>query len=397
MAIMSRRWKGLPRRSTCRFWSFEAMTLRYGIVGAGMMGQEHIRNIALLEDAEVTALADPDRAMLDRAHRAAGGRARTCATHGELLAAGGIDALLIAAPNHLHHPILLDALETELPILCEKPLGISVAECEDIVARARGRRAPVWVAMEYRYMPPVARLIDAAHAGRAGALRMLSIREHRFPFLDKVNQWNRFNARTGGTLVEKCCHFFDLMRLILRAEPVRVFASGAGGVNHADEVVAGRTPDILDHAFVIVEFDDDSRAMLDLCMFAEGSRWQETISATGDRARLDAMVPPPARFAPAGPTAARFAISHRGTRRREVHDIDVDPRVLAAGDHHGATFVQHRRFAAMVRGGGAPEVGLRDGSIAVAVGAAAEESVRTGLPVAIDRPATGSAARCPRS
>jgi myo-inositol 2-dehydrogenase/D-chiro-inositol 1-dehydrogenase len=48
-----------------------------------------------------------------------------------------------------------------------------------------------------------------------GGIRMLTIREHRFPFLPKVGDWNRFNRNTGGTLVEKCCHFFDLMRLIL--------------------------------------------------------------------------------------------------------------------------------------------------------------------------------------
>jgi predicted dehydrogenase len=52
---------------------------------------------------------------------------------------------------------------------------------------------------------------------------MLTIREHRFPFLSKVGDWNRFNRNTGGTFVEKCCHFFDLMRLILKLGP------GAGG------------------------------------------------------------------------------------------------------------------------------------------------------------------------
>ena len=54
---------------------------------------------------------------------------------------------------------------------------------------------------------------------------MLSITEHRFPFLQKVNNWNRFTANSGGTFVEKCCHFFDLMRLILKSDPVRVMAS----------------------------------------------------------------------------------------------------------------------------------------------------------------------------
>ena len=100
---------------------------------------------------------------------------------------------------------------------------------------------------------------------------MVAIREHRFPFLTKVDDWNRFSANTGGTLVEKCCHFFDLMNLILRNAPWRVMASGAQDVNHLDERYDGRTPDILDNAFVIVDYPSGARALLDLCMFAEAT------------------------------------------------------------------------------------------------------------------------------
>jgi predicted dehydrogenase len=55
-----------------------------------------------------------------------------------------------------------------------------------------------------------------------------------------VNNWNRFNCNSGGTLVEKCCHFFDLLRLFADANPVRVMASGAIDVNHKDEVYDGK-------------------------------------------------------------------------------------------------------------------------------------------------------------
>ena len=83
---------------------------------------------------------------------------------------------------------------------------------------------------------------------------MVAIREHRFPFLRKVGDWNRFSRNTGGTLVEKCCHFFDLMAHILDDEPMRVLASGDQDVNHLDERYDGETPDILDNAFVVVDF-----------------------------------------------------------------------------------------------------------------------------------------------
>ncbi|WP_112323115.1 Gfo/Idh/MocA family protein [Oceanibium sediminis] len=361
------------------------MTLRYGIIGSGMMGQEHIRNIALLDGARVAAIADPNLPMARAAQELAG--AEACAsylTHEEMLAAGGLDAVVIAAPNHLHLPILEDVLKTDMPVLCEKPLGLTDAECARIESLQSRRKAPLWVAMEYRYMPAIARLIEEVGKGTAGTVQMLSIREHRFPFLPKVGDWNRFNAQTGGTLVEKCCHFFDLMRLILKSEPIRVYASGNIDVNFLEEDYLGRKPDVIDNAYVIVDFASGARAMLDLCMFAEGSYWQEVVSATGDLARVDARLPGPARFNPDGEErASQILISPRMKRDFRREDIQIDHAIASAGDHHGSTFFQHQRFAEMLRNGGAPDVSVRDGRIAVAVGAAAEESARTGQAVVL--------------
>ena len=90
-------------------------------------------------------------------------------------------------------------------------------------------------------MPPVSKFINEIHNNKIGILKTLTIREHRFPFLKKVNDWNRFEENTGGTLVEKCCHFFDLMRLIVQSKPLSVYASGGQDVNHLDEVYNGKS------------------------------------------------------------------------------------------------------------------------------------------------------------
>ncbi|RME14527.1 MAG: gfo/Idh/MocA family oxidoreductase [Alphaproteobacteria bacterium] len=359
------------------------MTLRYGLIGSGMMGQEHIRNLNLLEGCEVAAIADPDPEMRALSVRNAGGTAKAFSDWHDMLSEGGLDALVIVSPNDTHHAILMEVLDTNLPILCEKPLCTTVEHTREVVAKAAGRRAPVWVAMEYRYMPPMQRLLAEVRAGTVGTPRMMAIREHRFPFLHKVGDWNRFNARTGGTLVEKCCHFWDLMRLVLQSDPVRVYASGAADVNHRDERYEGQVPDIIDNAFVVVDFESGARGMLDLCMFAEGSYWQEVVSVTGEKARVDAMVPGPARFSKDGKErAAEVEISHRATKEVVREVVEVDEAVLAAGDHHGSTFFQHQKFRDLILSGkGAPEVSVEDGLWSVRVGAAAEESARTGKAV----------------
>lgn len=371
-----------PSESPFSISDVRPMTIRYGIIGSGMMGREHMRNIGLLDGAEITAIADP---FSQSRELAAGPGLERCAVfpgHRELLTADCCDVLVIASPNDTHAAILRDVLPSNKPILVEKPLCATVEDCREVLRLAERRAAPVWVAMEYRYMPPVERLRHELAAGTAGRLRMISIREHRFPFLHKVDDWNRFSARTGGTLVEKCCHFFDLMRLLAEAEAVRVYASGAMDVNFLDERYDGRMPDVLDNAFVIVDFDNGVRAMLDLCMFAEGSYWQEQIAATGDKARIEAFVPGPARFSPEGrERASEIVISSRATKLPVREEIHVEERILAAGDHHGSTFFQHQKFLNLVRHGGQPEVSLDDGLKAVMIGAAAEESARTGQAV----------------
>ena len=189
--------------------------LRFGILGCGLMGQEHIRNL-LLTGASVEVIVEPNAGMRDRI-LALIPHVRFVDSLDALLACRELDALVIATPNYQHADQLLEIFaKSSLPVLVEKPLVTQLDQIDVIRQGAAEYSAPIWVGMEYRFMPPMQNFREQLQAGAIGDLKMLSIREHRFPFLDKVGDWNRFNARTGGTLVEKCCHFWDLMRLTLR-------------------------------------------------------------------------------------------------------------------------------------------------------------------------------------
>ncbi len=373
--------------------------VRYGIIGCGMMGQEHLRNIALIPEASVVAIFEPDAGM----RAAAAALAPTAVFHDSMEAVivdPAVNCLLIASPNHMHLAQLerIAALRP-LPVLVEKPLFTNPADAARVAALARSYPAPVWVAMEYRYMPPVAHLIRHAPE-TTGGVRMLTIREHRFPFLEKVGDWNRFNRNTGGTLVEKCCHFFDLMRLIAGSDPVRVMASGGQAANHRDEAYGGETPDIWDHAYVIVDFANGLRAMLELCMFAEGARYQEEISAVGPAGKIECHVPGPGRFWPAhlgAPPVPRVVVSPRKPKGPVELEVPVHPALLAAGDHNGSTWYQHRGFADVVIGLRDPEVTLQDGWWAVATGHAAQLSAAIGQSVKLEAPFSNSLLSSARS
>lgn len=341
---------------------------RIGIIGTGLMGCEHIRCFAGQPQARVVAVADPDEGSLGWARLALGdAEARAFADHRELLQAD-LDALVIATPNHTHRAILDDVFRTDLAVLVEKPMCTTVEDAMQVAEAADKHAGLFWVGMEYRFMPPVARLIEEVRTGSIGRLRMFAIREHRFPFLPKVGDWNRFSRNTGGTLVEKCCHFFDLMNLVVASRPARVYASGAQDVNHLDERYAGETPDILDNAYAIVDFESGARALLDLCMFAENSTHEMELAATGDAGKLEAMIPD-----------QRLVWTRRDRTERTTVEFHRD-RAGAHG-HHGSTFLEQRAFLAALRDGTPPLVSARDGLLAVAVGAAAERSIREGRPV----------------
>lgn len=346
--------------------------VRYGLVGTGMMGVEHIQNLAVTSGAVVTALADPTENSLGWAKNALGATAedvQAFSSAAELAASGLCDAVIVASPNYTHRSVLEPLFDAGLHILCEKPLATKIEDARWIVERAAQSSGIFWTAMEYRYMPPAAEFIAQVHGGRIGNLRMLSIREHRFPFLPKVGDWNRFAENTGGTMVEKCCHFFDLMRLIVQSEPVRVYCSGAMDVNHIDENYGGRTPDIIDNSYTTVDFANGVRAMLDLSMFADGAENQEEITAVGDKARLDCLIPE-------GSLVFSPRTGFMQPKAVERSHVAVDETALKAGSHHGSTYYEHQKFLAAVRGEGQVEVTAEDGLRAVAIGMAAEISAR---------------------
>jgi predicted dehydrogenase len=359
--------------------------VNYGLIGCGMMGQEHLRNIALLPDARVAAIFEPNQIMADRAKSIAP-NARMYGSVQDLLGDDSLDCLLIVSPNHMHVGQFEDiARARHLPLMIEKPLFTQNKDAARLEVLEASYTAPVWVAMEYRYMPPVQTLIEQVQAA-TGGVKMLTIREHRFPFLEKVGDWNRFNRNTGGTLVEKCCHFFDLMRHILQDEPVRVMASAGQDVNHLDEAYDGEVPDIWDGGFVIIDFAGGARAMLELCMYAEGSTFQEEITAVGPTGKIEAKVPGPGRFWPTHlgePPVAQVIVSPRQPKGPQMVEIPVDPTLMEAGDHNGSTFYQHVKFLDVVTGRGVPEVTLRDGRLAVEMGLAAQQSALTGKAVAL--------------
>ena len=129
--------------------------VNYGIIGCGMMGHEHLNNIKLLDGTNISVIFEPNADMAKSALKVAP-EAVLADNLEQLLVFSDLDCLVIASPNHCHLSQLQQISKTQnLPILVEKPLFTAVEDREVVLDFARSYNSHVWVAMEYRYMPPI--------------------------------------------------------------------------------------------------------------------------------------------------------------------------------------------------------------------------------------------------
>ncbi|MBT2473193.1 Gfo/Idh/MocA family oxidoreductase [Microbacterium sp. ISL-103] len=148
--------------------------LRIGVVGAGLMGADHIARIThRISGAVVSAIVEPDPGRAAAAAEKAPG-AVTFSRVEDAIAAGALDAGLIATPGQFHEPVLVPALEAGLPILCEKPLTPDSATSWDIIQREQKLDRPhIQIGFMRRFDPEYAALRELIASGDAGDLVMV--------------------------------------------------------------------------------------------------------------------------------------------------------------------------------------------------------------------------------
>jgi myo-inositol 2-dehydrogenase/D-chiro-inositol 1-dehydrogenase len=106
--------------------------LKVALLGAGWFGREaHLRNLVSLDGVEVIAASSRGEDSLAAAREIAGNQLQTFTDWRDALKVEGLDAVVVALTNNQHHEAALAAFDAGLHVLCEKPLGLSIAECDD--------------------------------------------------------------------------------------------------------------------------------------------------------------------------------------------------------------------------------------------------------------------------
>ncbi len=231
--------------------------IRVGITGCGQITRiGHIPNLLDIETVEITAINDVNLENLEAAGNMVP-NAEKFSDFDEMLHNSRTDAIIIASPNWLHCEQTVKALECGKHVFCEKPLGISLKEATKIRQAHQKARTILQVGHELRHAKAYETAKEKVKAGVIGNIKMIRYSEFRKPLLSGWRQ----TGKTGGVMLEKNSHFFDLFNWFAETIPSKVFASGANDVN--------RDSPLIDNCFVTVEYKNGIRASLTMCLFCE--------------------------------------------------------------------------------------------------------------------------------
>jgi myo-inositol 2-dehydrogenase/D-chiro-inositol 1-dehydrogenase len=361
-----------------------APTHRFAIIGVGTIGKEHMRVTTLLGRARIHGIYDPQERSLDVAETEfAKISSDKLVRYTDLDAACSdpdVDAYFICTPNYTHYEVLCTVIKTGKPIFVEKPMATTVDHAAKMVKMVNEYSSFIQIGLQYRYKRQYVEAYHEALVRKSlGDIKTISMSEFRPPFLDKVGQWNKFSEYSGGTLVEKSCHYFDLINLMAQSEPKRVFASGGQAVTFKDFEKDGRASDIDDHAYAIIEYANGIRANFTLNMFCP--EFEEEMIVVGDKGRLIAREK--FYYHRQQPSKGSIEIELGEEGPSKISEVTY-PNLIEESGHHGATFYEHQAFVDQLEGKDVDCATAEQGLWAVIVACAAQESITTGQPILIE-------------
>jgi myo-inositol 2-dehydrogenase / D-chiro-inositol 1-dehydrogenase len=184
--------------------------MRVALVGYGAWGRHHARALDAAPNAELVAIVAQGAAS---AASAVAERPRV-AVHREIapvLADPSIEAVVIAAQNALHAALGLAALHSGKHVLLEKPMALTLADCDALIAAARASGRVLTIGHELRVSLQWGRMKALLAEGAIGAPRHASVSLFRFPYRTGSGGWRYDQAKVGSWILEEPVHFFDLL------------------------------------------------------------------------------------------------------------------------------------------------------------------------------------------
>lgn len=197
--------------------------IRFGLLGAGRIGQIHGRNIAASQAAQLVFVSDP---MAEAAQRLASATHARIAGLDEIVASDEVDAVIICTPTDTHAELIERAVAAGKAVFCEKPVDLS----SDRIRATLGKigDAPLMIGFNRRFDPNFASLRHRIQDGVVGEVELVTILS-RDPSPPPVS----YIERSGGLFRDMMIHDFDMARFLVGEEFTEVQATGSALVDPA--------------------------------------------------------------------------------------------------------------------------------------------------------------------
>jgi predicted dehydrogenase len=242
----------------------EAMPVRLGAVGIGNRGTVLLRALLELPGVQIVAVCDIEAKHRQRGQgiveKARGQRPEACDDHRRILERSDVDAVLVALPCDLHEAVYREALAAGKHLFAEKPLGLTSAECERLIAAAAGApNLAFHVGLQRRSNPRFREGIELIRSGALGTLI-----EARATWTSSNGPvcghdgWLGRRARSGDWMLEQAVHIWDVFHWITGSEPLRATGWGRRGLFTTRDPLR----DVTDHYAVELEWPGGFRASL---------------------------------------------------------------------------------------------------------------------------------------
>lgn len=331
------------------------MKLGMGLIGCGSMGRGLAKEAReKVVDARLTAAFDPYRSNMDAFCAESG--AAPAESLSELLGRDDVDAVIVASPNNLHREQTVAAARAGKHVFCEKPMALSVADCDAMIAACDAAGTKLMVGHSMRLYPLPRKLIEVAKSGEMGA-PLFGFASYFFDGFQQRDSgiWHLDRAGSGGLFFHMAIHHIDLFLTIFGTASQVQYMGG----RHGQQV-----HDFDDIGSALIRFDAGVTGVLTASSLAPAS-WREiVILFSGGFARLDS---------PWG---------HLEYGADEANMTRIEPKDVPGP---GAIEAELASFARWVLHDEPPFFTGRDGRAAVAVAEALTRAEETGRAVDVQR------------
>lgn len=340
-----------------------ARKIRYAVVGLGAFAQsDALPAFAAAENSELVALVSGDaakRAELAQKYDVEDHYAYE--QYDQLLNSGNVDAVYISVPNHLHCDYTIRAAKAGIHVLCEKPMAITVAECEKMIVAARDNQIKLMIAYRLHLEPANLQAIEVVQSGQIGEPRIFT---SLFTQQTMEGDIRLDKEIGGGTLDDIGIYCINAARYIFQDEPIAVFATTA---NNGEE----RFREVAEMTSVIMRFPNERLATF-TCSF--GAKRIETYQVVGTKGDLRVEL----AYSTQGPLKHILTIPHD---EGSANDAQPQERSFEPHNQLVAEFVH---FSDCILNDKEPEPSGIEGLIDVELIQALYRSIETGKFVRLD-------------